>query len=420
MTVPLHSSQRHFRRSDALWRGFVGGRGAGKSYVGAFDLLMRTRPGRLYLAAAPTYDMLRDASLRTFLGLAEKLKLYRDYRDMNRSMLIVRLVNGAEVLFRSAGEPERLRGPNLSGVWLDEASLMERAALEVCIACLREGGEQGWLSATFTPKGRQHWTYDVFGHARPNTALFHARTADNPFLPAGFDDAVRALYPASLAAQELEGQFVEGGGSIFPRDGLRVVEAGPAKAARVRYWDKAGTEGGGAYTAGVLFGRTEDGLYFVENVVRGQWGSHARNQVMLETAKADRQRCGSVQVVVEQEPGSGGKESAEYTLKLLAGFPVFAERVTGDKLTRAQPLAAQVQAGNVRLVRGSWNTAYIDELSTFPAGPYKDQVDASAGAFNRLAGVPGRIEVGLPGERRHNVAASAPAGVFGDQPAGGW
>ncbi|MFX4846510.1 phage terminase large subunit, partial [Acinetobacter baumannii] len=88
--------------------------------------------------------------------------------------------------FRSAEDPDKLRGPNLSGSWLDEASLMEREAFDICIASLREAGEQGWLSATFTPRGLTHWTYDLFGRGgRPDVELFTSRTRDNPFAPVG-------------------------------------------------------------------------------------------------------------------------------------------------------------------------------------------------------------------------------------------
>jgi predicted phage terminase large subunit-like protein len=158
----------------------------------------------------------------------------------------------------------------------------------------------------------------------------------------------------------------------------------------VRYWDKAGTEGGGAYSAGVCISRGEDGTFYVEDVVRGQWSSHQRNMVMQQTAARD----GHATVVwVEQEPGSGGKESAEFTLRLLAGYDVHAERPTGDKVTRARPFAAQVEAGNVALVRGAWNAAYLDELGLVPNGRDWDQTDASAGAFNMLAAESGRAGV---------------------------
>ena len=91
---------------------------------------------------------------------------------------------------------------------------------------------------------------------------------------------------------------------------------------------------------------------------------------------------------VEQEPGSGGRESAELTISDLAGWIVTADKVTGDKATRAEPYAAQVQGGNVLLQAADWNTKFKDEHEFFPNGPYKDQVDAAGGAFAKLTETP--------------------------------
>jgi predicted phage terminase large subunit-like protein len=64
---------------------------------------------------------------------------------------------------------------------------------------------------------------------------------------------------------------------------------------------------------------------------------------------------------------------------------VYADPVKGDKIERAEPFAAQWQAGNVKLVSGSWNRAYLEELRSFPNGKNDDQVDGSSGGYNKLA-----------------------------------
>jgi hypothetical protein len=102
VTIQLYTTQARFRQSDALYRGFVGGRGSGKSFVGAYDLLRRSQPGRLYGAYAPTYPMLRDAALRAFLDLGKRLRFIRQF---NKSDMVATLGNGAEVLFRSLDDP---------------------------------------------------------------------------------------------------------------------------------------------------------------------------------------------------------------------------------------------------------------------------------------------------------------------------
>jgi predicted phage terminase large subunit-like protein len=152
----------------------------------------------------------------------------------------------------------------------------------------------------------------------------------------------------------------------------------------VRYWDKAGTAGGGAYTCGVKISRLKNGMFLIDDVKRGQWSTNQRENIIKQTAEADGK---DVWVVVEQEPGSGGKESAEATIRNLAGFLADKDKPTGSsgsKENRADPLSVQVNNGNVLLRIASWNKLFIDEFALFPNSTYKDQVDATAGGFNFL------------------------------------
>ena len=178
------------------------------------------------------------------------------------------------------------------------------------------------------------------------------------------------------------------GGDMFPVEKVSIVPALPQKVEVVsaaRYWDKAGTAGGGAFTAGVLMLRMHDGTFTVADVRRKQWSALDRERMIKQTAEVDRASYPTTRVYVEQEGGSGGKESAEASIRNLAGFSAEADRVSGPKEVRAEPFAAQWQAGNVKLVAGEWNRDYLEEHEHFPAGKYKDQVDASAGAFNKIA-----------------------------------
>lgn len=394
--IALHEAQADFRKSSALIRGFVGGRGAGKSFIGALDLLRRARSGRLYLVGGPTYPQLRDTSWRTFREVAGDLNRLVEERISPPLQMTITTEDGgiAEVLFRSAENPENLRGPNLSGVWFDEASLMKEETLGIVIACLREKGEMGWMSLTFTPKGRKHWTYRLFFNEeqtpKPNADLIQCGTLANPFLPETYHESVKSQYGPQLAEQELEGRFIDLVGGMFSRSWFErriakrdLPEAITQKGRAVRYWDKAATENGGCYTAGVLLIEYEKQFY-VRDVVRGQWGAWERNHVMQRTTEQDGADWKNYEVVVEQEPGSGGKESAEFTIQQLRGYRVTAERVTGSKMERAQPWASQLAGSNAVLVEGNWNRDFIDEHVSFPEGLFKDQVDAAAGAFNRI------------------------------------
>lgn len=149
----------------------------------------------------------------------------------------------------------------------------------------------------------------------------------------------------------------------------------------VRYWDKAGTQDAGAYTVGARISRLDNGRWVIEDIKRGRWSSHERERIIRETAIADGQ---NVTIWIEQEPGSGGKESAEGTIRNLAGWSVYAEKPTGDKAFRADPYSVQVNNGNFSVMNALWNREFVEEHRFFPYSTYKDQVDACAGAFNKL------------------------------------
>lgn len=186
------------------------------------------------------------------------------------------------------------------------------------------------------------------------------------------------------------------GGGMFQIDKFEIINNVGGKIKQsIRYWDKAATQDGGAFTAGVLMHKMEDNSVVIADVVRGQWSFGKRNRIIKQTAEIDGR---NIYIWMEQEPGSGGKESIEISIQGLIGWRVKADRVTGSKEVRAEPYADQVEIGNVKLLKAFWNRSFIDEHESFPTGRFKDQVDAAAGAFNKLfskkkrAGVWGNVQ----------------------------
>lgn len=229
--------------------------------------------------------------------------------------------------------------------------------------------------------------YEKERHCTTSIGFTDPRAEENDLLfPERFSRETVDRDKKIMGSMAVAGQFQQSPaprtGGFFTWQNLIVVKTAPTMRKIVRYWDKAGTDGGGAYTAGVKMGLGEDGLFYVLDVVRGQWSAGPRENTIKTAAAADTR---SVDIWIEQEPGSGGKESSESTIRNLAGYNIKSERATGDKAVRAEPYAVQVEAGNIRIVEGHWNQAFIDEHKTFPVGKYKDQIDAASGGFNRLA-----------------------------------
>lgn len=424
--VPIYRKQSDFVESSEWLTGFFGGRGVGKTWIGSYRIQRKAKKGQPWQCISPDAGVVHETTFPTFIDVAKTTGCYIRsvkspyprvwWRTHDRGI--------ADIVFRSAEVPGKLRGGSYAGLWIDEATVVVEEAYKVAIATLRHKGFMGPCILTGTPKGKTHWTFnelfepvpdELIGLCKPNelrmiqgkaykhkadTRLIHARTLDNPFLPERFYEILRARYSTVLAQQELEGEFIDIAGIMFRREWFLPVDAAPRDARRVRYWDRAATPGSGCYSAGVLLARDNRGLIYVEDVKRGQWSYLDRNTVMEQTAEADRRKYqGEVITYTEQEGGSAGKEVSQQIVTMLMGHPIFTDLVGGKqsrkvdgqelpgeaKVIRAMPFAAQAEAGNVRIVRGAWNSDYLDEIVSFPEATFADQVDASSGAFNKLA-----------------------------------
>jgi predicted phage terminase large subunit-like protein len=189
------------------------------------------------------------------------------------------------------------------------------------------------------------------------------------------------LGPYGTAGQLQQRPAPEGGG-LFKREWFKIVDARPSgpMVRRTRGWDTAGTEGDGDWTVGVKIAES-NGLFFIEDVIRGQWGPNGVDSVMLQATQMDGPRCAQRE---EREGGASGKAVIAARAKTLVGFDYQEVSISGSKITRSKPYRAQCAAGNVFLLRAEWNEAYISELCTFPTGRHDDQVDASSAAFNAV------------------------------------
>lgn len=172
-------------------------------------------------------------------------------------------------------------------------------------------------------------------------------------------------------------------GNIFKPDNIATIDAVPAgRIMWCRGWDFASTMKGD-FTAGALIGRHENGRYIVADMVRMQSLPDERDRILKNTTQADGH---GVQVSIPQDPGQAGKTQVLDLAKKLAGYRLKFTPESGPKETRAEPFASQVNVGNVDMVRGSWNKAFVEELRGFPNMKFDDQVDAASRAFAEVNG----------------------------------
>lgn len=216
-----HPKQMAFINNSAHHSAIVGGIGSGKSEGGAIRAVRaaygvigdaRVPTPNIGMVTAPTWDMLRDASIRTFLKVAGDLVV--DFKKADR---IAVMKNGSEAIFRTADDPDHLRGPNITWWWGDESAYYHRDVRRVMVGRLRQHGH-GYDWNTTTPKGRNH-IYQVFiiEHADdPDYYIARVRTRDNGFLDEDYIKSLESEYEGEYAKQELEGEFVSFEGLIYP------------------------------------------------------------------------------------------------------------------------------------------------------------------------------------------------------------
>lgn len=187
----------------------------------------------------------------------------------------------------------------------------------------------------------------------------------------------------------------------FPKDGMKyrrawfeTIKKLPEDATIkyiVRYWDKANSKRGD-YTVGVLMAYCTNDFYYILDVARIRDTSYGRNEFMKKVSAKDAETYGKVYIWHQQDPGQAGKDAAEATNRLLSGYPVFFETVTGDKEDRSDDMEAAFQGKHIMLLEAAWNEAFIGECVAFSGDNkgHDDQVDAASSAYHKLMAMIGK------------------------------
>ena len=236
------------------------------------------------------------------------------------------------------------------------------------------------------------WVQQRFMVERNDDRVFlPARIEDNPYLDrAEYEKTLQELDPITRL-QLLNGDWsARQSGNKFRREWFEIVDEAPIDCRWVRRWDMAATEpkrgSDPDYTAGCLMGVSSKRVLYIADIKRLRGTPGACEALVRQTAETDGR---NVAVRMEQEPGSSGvKVIDDYTRRVLMGWDFQGVPSTGNKEVRANPLASQAEAGNIKLVRGPWINAFLDEIELFPLGSHDDQVDAASGALLDLTSEP--------------------------------
>jgi len=244
--------------------------------------------------------------------------------------------------------------------------------------------------------------------------VINGRASKRPYVPARLEDNPHLdadSYEASLAELPfvMRQQFRYGDWEVAPEGGLfkaewfegQMIEQSrvPEGLSVCRFWDLAATEPKKGtdpdYTVGLLLGQLK-GIFYLLDVIRVRLSSFKVQELVLKTAASDRERARMRNwrtpiIRMEKEPGGSGTALIDhYRRDVLAGYDFRGVGTSGDKATRAVPVANRAEAGELLIARGPWNGAFIEEVCAFPFAAHDDQVDALSGAYLALAESGGR------------------------------
>lgn len=367
-------AQQQFWNSPARHKGFVGGIGSGKTLAGCVNILMQPA-GTYGTVVAPTYPMLRDATLLTFLE-----KFRGCIRTYNISHGVMTLKNDTTIFWRSADNPQSLRGPNLNWFWLDEADYMDGEVWNVMLGRIRRHPTKAWV--TTSPNGEDNWMYTEFyqKYLSGNKDYLHvtSRTQDNIHLPREYIDTLVDTYTSEHARQELGGEYIGKMSRVMDKDWIQYGIPPDEGMTYIAGVDLAiSTKDDADDRAIVVVGKHTSGQLWVADVHYGKWSYQETKQKIKDVADAWQVAKVCVENVAFQD--AMVQDLRAETMHIIEGVTPRGR----DKLTRFLPIAGKYEHAHVKHSR-TIDIAFTKQLLNFDGrGKQRDDmVDALIYAVN--------------------------------------
>lgn len=205
----------------------LAGRGAGKTRCAAEWTWWEawSNPGTRWLVSAPTSSDVRDVCFEGDSGLLRVIPeiLIADYI---KSLHEIKLINGSIIKGIPASEPNRFRGPQFHGGWLDELAAWDY--LDDSWDMLNFGmrlGQRPRLICTTTPKPKP-LIIDLVGRESEDVVLTTASTYDNiNNLAPTFQKQILQYEGTKLGRQEIHAEIIDPEeAGIIKRDWFRLWE----------------------------------------------------------------------------------------------------------------------------------------------------------------------------------------------------
>jgi phage terminase large subunit-like protein len=408
----FHPGQMSIHLSESRFKVVAAGRRFGKSHYAALELIIHalmsenehgqkltTEAGVYYVA--PTFDQAKRIMWPKIRELAGFEKSGGLIRNENVNDGWIELVSGRRIYIRGADNPDSLRGIALHFVVLDEyADMRENVWTEIIEPALMD--YQGKALFIGTPKGKNHF-YKMFMHALhyrhedhpddpvPMYEAFHFKSGDNPFIPRHELKRMMSGGTASreTVRQEIEADFVSGGGKILRPQNFPVVKGLPHGGREGRYYitcDLAGfvkqrgkVSRSDESVIAVTWVEDQTADWYLCDILHGRWDvRETALRIVRTAAKYMGARLGIEQGITHNAVLPYMDDYMREFHRYITVEPLKHGGV--NKYSRIEwALQGRSERQKIKLVEGDWNQWFLDQCADFPDPlAHDDGIDAVA------------------------------------------
>ena len=371
----------------------MAGRGAGKTRAAAETLAAWAveQANTRWLVSAPTSGDIRGTCFEGDSGLLEVIpsELIADY---NKSLHEIKLINGSFIKGIPASEPERFRGGQWHGAWLDELAAWEylQDSWDMIMFAVRLGTKTKIIAST-TPKPKP-LIMDLLGREGDDVVVTRASTYVNvKNLAPSFQKQILQYEGTNLGRQEIHAEIIDPEeGGIVKRDWFRLWPANkpfPRLEFILQSYDcatsdKTFNDPTGSITLGVF--KPLDGGMSV--LILDCWQEHLqypdlRPKVIdeFETVYGEGKARKLVDVILVEDKSAGISLIQDLQR---AHLPVHAYNPgRADKVQRLSIVANIIRAGRVWVPESSkrpgfvrdWAEGMVSQICSFPEGTTHDE-----------------------------------------------
>lgn len=192
---PPGQAAEDFHMDDSFVRGLMGPVGSGKSTACCYEILWRSlnqQPGpdgvrrSRWAAIRNTYPELKSTTIKTWMDWMIDVATIKWDTPITSNIVIDDIGDGTgldlELLFMAIDRPEdvnKLRSLELTGAWINEASELDKAALDMCTQRVgrfpsKRAGGPSWTGVIMdtNPPDDDSWWYKLAEEEKPDSYKF--------------------------------------------------------------------------------------------------------------------------------------------------------------------------------------------------------------------------------------------------------